>query len=508
MSNKLVECIPNFSEGRRPEVIQAIREAISAEKTITILDQHSDHDHNRTVITFAGPPEAVAKAAFAGIAKAAEWIDMDQHRGEHPRLGATDVVPFVPLQGSTMQDCISLARSLGARVAQELDIPVYFYEAAAVLPERINLENIRRGEYEALKAAIADDPLRAPDLGPKKLGKAGACIIGARPPLIAFNVYLTTDEVSIAKKVARAVRHSSGGLRYVKALGLLVDGRAQVSMNLTDYRKTPIARVVEMIRSEAHRYGVSVHHSELVGLSPQRALIDAAQHHLQLEEFEEDQLLEQRLQKTGSPMDESSFLEQLAEGSATPGGGSAAAYAGAMGAALVGMVARLTLGRKKYDQVQEEMQEITEKADQLRISLEAGVAADSEAFDQVMDAYRMPKGSPEEKAARAEAIERATHHAAEVPLAAARQALEVLELAAQVAETGNSNAITDAGSAGAMALAAMQSAGMNVRINASSVKDQGAAASWRIELSAIEEQAYEYHQALQQTIKSRAGLTS
>lgn len=294
---RLVECVPNFSEGRRKEVIEAIVQAIAEGGKVWILDVESDEDHNRSVVTFVGEPEAVEEAAFRGIKKAAELIDMDQHRGQHPRIGAADVVPFVPLKGVTMEECVAMARRLGERVGSELGISVYLYGEAATRPERQDLSYIRRGEYEGLKEAIATDPDRAPDFGPKALGKAGATVIGARPPLIAFNVYLGTDDVRIAREIAKAVRHSSGGLRYVKALGLLVKGKAQVSMNLTDYRQTPIHRVMEMIRREAARYGVNVVSSEVVGLIPEDALLDAAIYYLQLEGFSKEQILERKLER-------------------------------------------------------------------------------------------------------------------------------------------------------------------------------------------------------------------
>ena len=288
----LIECIPNFSEARRPEVIDQIVAAIASVVGARLLDRSSDLDHNRTVLTYAGPPEAVEEAAFRAIKTAAELIDLNKHTGEHPRIGATDVVPFVPLSGATMEDCVAMSKRLGQRVGEELNIPVYLYEAAATRPERTNLENIRRGQYEGIKSEIESHPDRKPDYGPAKLGSAGATVIGARNPLIAFNVYLTTSEVDVAKKIAKAVRQSSGGLRYVKALGLLVEGRAQVSMNLTNFRETPIGRVVEMIRREAQRYGIAIHHSELVGLIPQEALIDAAVWYTQLDQFSTDQILE------------------------------------------------------------------------------------------------------------------------------------------------------------------------------------------------------------------------
>jgi len=292
---RIVECVPNFSEGRRREIIDEIVAALASVEGVRVLDVQSDADHNRSVVTMVGEPEAVEEAAYRGIQRAARLIDMDQHQGEHPRMGATDVVPFVPIAGVTMTGCVEMARRLGERVGRELSIPIYLYEEAASRPERRNLADVRRGEYEGLKVEIETDPHRAPDFGPARMGKAGATAIGARPPLVAFNVYLNTDDVTIAQAIARAVRHSSGGLRYVKALGLLVEGRAQVSMNLTDYRQTPIYRVVEMIRREAARYGVTVASSEVVGLIPNEALVDAARFYLQLDGFSPDQILENRL---------------------------------------------------------------------------------------------------------------------------------------------------------------------------------------------------------------------
>ena len=297
LPERLVECVPNFSEGRRQEVIEEIVSTIKSVPQVWILDVESDPDHNRSVVTCVGEPEAALEAMYQAIAKSAELINLDEHRGEHPRIGATDVVPFVPLRGVKMEEAVELARRLGQRVGEELGIPVYLYEAAATRPDRENLANIRRGEYEGLKEAIKTDPDRAPDFGPRELGPAGATVIGAREFLIAFNVYLNTDDVKIAKRIARAVRHSSGGLRYVKALGMLVGGQAQVSMNLTNFKKTPIFRVVELIRREAARYGCMITHTELVGLTPMKAMLDTAQWYLQLDGFDEAQVLERRLEQ-------------------------------------------------------------------------------------------------------------------------------------------------------------------------------------------------------------------
>jgi len=295
---QIVECVPNFSEGRRQEVINHIVAAMAGLPGAQVVDVQADADHNRAVVTIIGAPQAVVEAAFKGMAAAAELIDMNHHRGGHPRMGATDVVPFVPVRGVSMEECVALAGQLGQRVGQELAIPVYLYEEAATRPDRRNVADVRRGEYEGLKGEIASNPDRIPDFGPAVLGTAGATAIGARPPLIAFNVYLNTDDVRPAKAIAKAVRHSDGGLRFVKALGLMVEGQAQVSMNLTDYRQTPIHRVMELIRSEATRRGLTVTRSEVVGLLPAEALLDAASFYLQLTDLSAHQILENRLPDT------------------------------------------------------------------------------------------------------------------------------------------------------------------------------------------------------------------
>ncbi len=505
MAQKLVECVPNFSEGRRTEVIEAIEGAIRAVEGIQVLDRHVDADHNRCVITFVGPPAAASEAAFAGIAKAAELINLENHQGEHPRIGATDVVPFIPVREVSMRECVDLARALGSRVAQQLSIPVYLYEEAAARPDRVNLEDIRRGEYEGLKSAIQSDPDRAPDFGPRQLGPAGATVIGARKPLIAYNVYLTTDDVEVAKRIAKTVRFSGGGLRFVKALGLLVEGRAQVSLNLTDFTRTPIHRVVELIRREADRYGVAIHHSELVGLIPQESLVEAARWYLQLDDFEPAQILETRLFHSAAPGADR-FLEQLAAGTPTPGGGSAAAHAGAMAAALVAMVGRLTLGKKKYAEVQDRVEQIVGAADGLRSRLEAAVTQDARAFEAVLAANRLPANSDELQQARRAALERATLLAGEVPLSVARDCAAVLALAVEIASIGNVNAISDAGVAGELALAGLSGAGMNVRINAAGLQDPLPGKNWLNELASLQDSVQAARIKLSGVLTERAGL--
>src|SRR5574341_797321 len=485
----LVECIPNFSEGRRREVVEAIVAAVRRVPGAAVLDYSLDADHNRSVLTFIGTPEAVEQAAFAAIKQAAELIDMTQHSGEHPRIGATDVFPFVPILGLEMKDCVEIARRVGKRVGEELGIPVYLYEKAATRPDRENLANLRKGEYEGLRDAIKTDPDRVPDFGPSELGKAGATVIGARAPLIAYNVYLNTDNVEVANNIAKAIRHSSGGLRFVKALGLLVEGRAQVSMNLTDYTRTPVYLAQEMIRREAARYGCAITHAELIGLIPERALIDAARWYLQLDLFGEDQILERKLQQVAQETEPSTtplaFLEAVASSEPVPGGGSVAALAGALGAALASMVARATQGKKKYAEVEGAMQEVAHIADELRSGLTDAIAEDSAAFAEVLNAYRIPKETP----GRAEAVQQAVHHAAAVPLKTAQLAVRTLEQLVIVATQGNVNAASDAAAGAYMALAAVEAAALNVLINLQSLEDQASAVRIRDEINILRERA-------------------
>jgi glutamate formiminotransferase / formiminotetrahydrofolate cyclodeaminase len=509
MPIQLIECIPNFSEARRPEVIDQIVAAIQSVDDVKLLDRSSDLDHNRTVLTFAGSPFAVEEAAFRAIKTASELIDLTNHTGEHPRLGATDVVPFVPLSGASMDDCIEMAQRLGERVGSELGIPVYLYEAAATRPERANLENIRKGQYEGLKAEIESNPERQPDYGPAQLGTAGATVIGARNPLIAFNVFLTTDEVDIAKKISRAIRNSSGGLRHVKALGLLVEGRAQVSMNLTNFRETPIARVVETIRREAQRYGVGIHHSELVGLIPQEALVDAAVWYTQLDAFDNEQVLESRLVDSSAAAPQPkpvSFIEELAAATATPGGGSAGAYAGAMGAALVAMVAGLTIGKKKYAAVEAQMQAIRVMAESLRKELTQAVDDDSSAFEAVMGAFKLPKVTEEEQTKRNAAIHMATFNAARVPLRVAKDAVKVMELACKCAKEANINAISDSMTGFAMSRAALTAASHNVKVNLNSLTDKSVGEKMLEELKELETKADELETEIRKTMSERGGI--
>jgi glutamate formiminotransferase/formiminotetrahydrofolate cyclodeaminase len=476
---KLVECVPNFSEGRRPDVVARISAAIAGVEGVHVLDVSSDQSHNRTVVTFVVPAEHAVDAAFAGIKAAREHIDLTRHTGEHPRMGATDVVPFIPLEGSTMEDCIVLARNLGARVGTELEIPVFLYERAATRPDRENLADVRRGEFEGLRDEIGKNPNRAPDFGPPRIHPtAGAVAIGARPFLVAYNVYLgPASNVAVAKDVAKAVRGSSGGLRYVKGLGLEVDGQAQVSMNLVDTEKTPLHRAFEVVKLEAEARGVSPTWSEIVGLVPERALFDTAARHIQLRDFSPDMVLERKVRgvvQGGESL--GGFVASVAAPTPAPGGGSIAAHAGALAAALAQMVAGLTIGKKKYSGVESEMKQIALQAAALVTELSSLVPRDAAAYSAVMTAYKLPGETEADAANKKQAVDAVLLGAAEVPLETARACVRVMELAAAVAARGNSNAVSDAGVAALLAEAACKGATYNVRINVNALdqKSKGA----------------------------------
>ncbi len=473
---KLVECVPNFSEGRDSTVVEAIRNAIADVKGVAILDVSSDASHNRSVITFVAPVETAVDAALAGMREAAARIDLNRHQGEHPRIGATDVVPFIPLDGTTMDDCIGLARALGGRAAQELAIPVFLYERAATRPERINLADVRRGEFEGLRDEITVNPARHPDFGePRIHPTAGATAVGARPFLVAFNVYLgPASNMPVAREVARAIRHSTGGLRYVKALALEVDGQAQVSMNLVDLEGTPLHRAFEMVRMEAAAHGVLPTWSEIVGLVPERALFDAAARHIQLRGFSPQMVLDRKVREAISEdrVTLGDFVAAVAAPTPAPGGGAVAAHTGALGAAVAQMVAGLTVGRKKYAAVDAEMRQLGLRAAQLVDELQSLVTRDTNAYVGVTEAYRLPKETETQVSARKSAIDDALVHAAQVPLETARACAAVAELAARAATKGNTNAASDAGVAALLAEAACRGAAYNVRINVAAMNDR------------------------------------
>jgi len=508
---RLVECVPNFSEGKRKEIIDQIVAEITNVKGAQIFDVQMDADHNRAVVTFAGEPAPVEEAAFRAVKKAAELIDMEKHQGEHPRIGSTDVVPFVPLRGVTMEECVQMAKRLGERIATELSIPVYLYEKAATKPERKDLAYIRRGEYEGLGETIESDPDREPDYGPRRLGKAGATAVGARAPLIAYNVYLDTDDVEIAQKIARAIRHSSGGLRYVKALGLYIAQRgvAQVSMNMTNYHQTPLYGVFEMIRREAARYGVTVVGSEIVGLVPEGALLESAEYYLQLEGFSEKQLLERQLEvPEEAPVvepkaDMRAFLEEVASPSPTPGGGSVAALSGALAAALASMACQLTMGKEGYTDVEKEMRAALEQARGLQKDLFAFIEEDAQAFGALLAAHRLPKDTEEEKESRTMVVQMALRGAANVPLVVADRAVKVLEVLLTVTEKGIPNLLPDTGTAAQMAKAAVRGSALNVRTNATSLADEELARAFEEQIGGFEERAEELVAQIEELLQAR-----
>lgn len=506
----IVECVPNFSEGRDLAILDQIVVAMSAVPGITLLGREMDASHNRSVVTLVGEGEAVVEAAFQGAAKAIELIDLTRHQGEHPRMGAVDVIPFVPVRGATMADCVELAQRLGRRLGDELKLPVFLYEEAASRPDRKNLADVRRGQFEGLREAIGKDPDRTPDYGPNSIHPtAGAVAVGARPFLVAYNVYLGTPDVQVAKKIAAAVRGANGGLQFVKALGFFIEerGLAQVSMNLVNTTRTPIHRVVEMIRVEAARYGVAVLESEIVGLVPAEALFDAARHHLQLNQFEASQVLETRLAEpergAGSTLDE--FLLDVASDRPTPGGGSVAALAGALAASLGAMVTGLTVGRKKYAEVSEAMAAARQRLQSAGSDLTRLVEEDSRAFEAVMTARKMPAATDAEIAARTRDLAAAEESAILVPLRTARRALAVLEELVFVAEKGNSNAITDAGVASLLARAAVQGAAWNVRINLGAGPFGEKAEAQLLELKSLTQRADDLSRNVGQVVESHLG---
>lgn len=479
----LVECVPNFSEGRDKAKVDAIVAAMKMDG-VYLLDREMDADHNRCVITLVGERDPIQEAAIRGVGKAAELIDLTAHQGAHPRMGAADVVPFIPIEGVSLEDCVAMARRVGAELWKRHQIPVYLYEAAATAPERRDLENIRRGQFEGIRAEIATHPARKPDFGdPRVHPTAGVTAVGARKFLIAYNVFLNTPDVRIAKEIAKAIRFSSGGLRFVKGAGFLVRGLAQVSMNLTDFEQTPIHRVFEMVKREAARYGVSAVSSEIVGLIPKKALEAAAEWFLQVENFDSSLILENRMAAVmggkaaigGLRAGVEPFIEQLAAPTATPGGGSASAAGAAMAAALAAMVASMSRGKKAYLQHERALGEAIARLDRLREDLKAAIDADAESFNVVMKAYKNAKASADGESMIDAALKQATR----VPLGVAESAHEIALIVEQLKPITSPNMKSDLATATALADAAIAGASANVEINLESMKDAGFAAEVR-----------------------------
>jgi glutamate formiminotransferase/formiminotetrahydrofolate cyclodeaminase len=520
--NRIVECVPNFSEGRDAASVAQIAAAIAAVPDVMLLDYVLDADHHRSVITFAGEPQAVVEAAVRAAAVAVELIDLNQHQGEHPRIGALDVLPFVPLKNVTMDDCAELAHQAGERLARELHIPVYLYDRAATRPSRINLADVRRGEFELLREEIETNPEREPDYGkPQIHPTAGATAVGARTLLIAYNINLGTADLRIAKRIAQAVRGSSGGLQFVKALGLNLKnrGQVQVSMNLVDYHASPLFRVFELVCREAQRYGVPVLGSEIIGLVPQAALNACADFYLRCENFSEHLVLEKRLETAleeysqlrrpahpplqlvpALPESEppafasdfadeftddewlGTFLDDVGAGTLAPGGGSVVAYTGALATALGALVCHLTLGKKKYEDVESEAREILAQLEQLSADLRAAVAEDADSLERKVEALQLPHFTEAENLARTSAIEEATKSLVGIRMRVAHSTLDTLDLLDELAEVGNRIAFADLATGAQLALTALRCTSYQVLSHLSSLSDDEFSRPRRLEL--------------------------
>jgi glutamate formiminotransferase/formiminotetrahydrofolate cyclodeaminase len=551
---RLVECVPNFSEGRDRGVIDAIAQALGSVSGVKLLDVDPGADTNRTVYTLVGPPEGVAEAAFRGAKKAAELIDMTAHKGAHPRMGALDVCPFIPVSEITMAECADLARAVGRRIGDELQIPVYFYEHAAATGERRSLASVRAGEYEGLADKLAQ-PAWAPDAGPASFNaRSGATVVGAREFLLAYNVNLNTLDRRLANEIALNIREGGrakrdaagdivrdadgtsikvpGRLKAVRAIGWYIDQyrRAQVSINLLDFTTTPLHVVFETCRDEAEKLGLIVTGSELVGLTPLAPMIEAGKYFLRKQGksagVPERQLVEIAVRSMGldqvapfepakkiieyqftpaaplMSMTAARFVDEVSTESPAPGGGSVAALMGSLGAALATMVANLTVGKRGYEGAWADLAALAERGQVLKDRLARAVDEDTEAFNRVMDAIRLPKGTPEQQAERARAIEEANKAAADVPLQTARLSLEAIALADKAAELGNRNSVSDAGVAALAARAGVEGATLNVRINLGGITDAAYKTKAAGEAAALDAEARRACDAVQARVLS------
>jgi len=552
---KLVECVPNFSEGRDRGVIDAIAAAISSVSDVKLLDVDPGADTNRTVYTFVGSPDGVVEAAFRAAARGSELIDMSRHKGAHPRLGAMDVCPFVPVVGVTMDECVELARRLGTRLGDELQLPVYFYEYAAIAEERRSLASIRAGEYEGLGRKL-QDPAWAPDRGPAVFNpRMGASVVGARDFLIAYNVNLNTRDRRLANEIALTIREGGrlqrdaagnpvvdeqgrqakvpGRLQAVRAIGWYIEEyrQAQVSVNLLNFHVCPLHVVFETVCEEAARLGLRVTGSELVGLTPLEPLVEAGRYYLTRQGksagVPERDLVELAVRSLGldqlapfdvrkkvieyhftppavlASMPVDRFADEVSGESPAPGGGSVAALSGALGAALAAMVANLTVGKKGYEDAWEELAGLAGRAQALKAQLVAAIDADTEAFNRVLDATRLPRGTPDQQAQRDAALERANQEAARVPLLTARISGDALELAERVAAIGNRHCVTDAGVAVLAARAGVEGGALNVLTNLGGIADEAFRASARDEVGRLVASAREIERRTLEAITAR-----
>jgi len=522
---RIVECVPNFSEGRDLEKIKQITDAIESVSGVSLLDVDPGADTNRTVVTIVGEPDAVIEGAFQGIKKASEILDMRTHSGAHARMGATDVCPFVPVSEVTMDDCVEFSKILGDRVGKELGISVFLYEYSATRSDRHNLATVRAGEYEGMGEKL-QDPHWKPDFGPAKLNvTAGVTAIGARQFLIAYNVNINSKDKKIATDIALDIREQGrnkrhpktkkfvrdengvpikqpGTLKAVKAVGWFIEeyGIAQLSMNLVDISTTPVHIAFEEVRQQSRKRGVRVTGSELVGLIPMQAMLDAGRYYLEMQHrsvgipekdilmiavksmgldelgpFDpEEKIIEYRIGKKFGPlvnMQIDEFVDELSSESPAPGGGSVAALAGSLGAGLSAMVANLTFGKKAWEPLFDQMNRIADEGQKLKDKLLKLIDEDTDSFNKVMDAFRLPQGNDEQKKLRDEAIEDATKHATNVPFSVLNACFDTMPLALEAAQDGNPNSVSDAGVAGEMAAAGARGAALNVQINLGGIKD-------------------------------------
>jgi glutamate formiminotransferase/formiminotetrahydrofolate cyclodeaminase len=552
--SQLVECVPNFSEGRDRAVIDAIAQAIAGVSGVTLLDVDPGADTHRTVYTFVGPPDAVAEAAVRAARKGFDLIDMAVHKGAHPRMGALDVCPFVPVSGITMGECAALAQRVGQRIGDELGVPVYFYEHAATRDERRSLANIRAGEYEGLAGKL-EDPAWQPDAGPARFNpRSGATVVGAREFLLAYNVNLNTLDRKLANEIAlnireggrakrdaegNIIRHADGTsvkvpgrLKAVRAIGWYIEQyrQAQVSINLLDFTTTPLHVVFETVRHEADALGLIVTGSELVGLTPLAPMLEAGRYFLrkqgksagvperelveiavrslgldQLGPFDADKKIIEYHVKPAAPLmglTAARFVDEVSSESPAPGGGSVAALMGSLAAALATMVANLTVGKKGYEQAWDGMRDAAERGQVLKDRLARAVDLDTEAFNRVMEAMRLPKGTPDESAARDRAIEGANREAAAVPLETARLCVDALRLAAEAARHGNRNSASDAGVAALAARAGAEGAALNVLINLGTIQDAAFRQDGVAQTAALVAEARQLCDAVQEQVKT------
>ncbi len=554
---RLVECVPNFSEGRDRAIIDAIAGAMSGVSGVKLLDVDPGADTNRTVYTMVGSPEGVQEAAFRAAQAATALIDMSKHRGAHPRIGALDVCPFVPVSDVTMEECASIARAVGRRIGTELEIPVYFYEHAASSEQRRSLADIRAGEYEGLARKL-EDPAWAPDAGPAAFkSRSGATVVGAREFLLAYNVNLNTLDRKLANEIALTVREGGrakrdahgtilrdangvsikapGRLKAVRAIGWYIEQyrQAQVSINLLDYTATPLHVVFETVREEAESLGLLVTGSELVGLTPLGPMLEAGRFYLRKQGksagVPEPELVEMAIRSLGldqvSPFDPekkiieyhfrpaaplasmtvAKFTDEVSTESPAPGGGSVAALSGSLGAALTSMVANLTIGKKGYEAAWDDLRTVAEEGQWLKARLVRAIDEDTEAFNTVMDAIRLPRSTPDEQAERDRAMADAYRRAANVPLETARLCLETIRLTQRVAEKGNRNSASDAGVAALMARAGVEGAALNVLINLSSMTDDRFTGECRRQVDGLLTEARHLCDAVQATVLTAIG---